>query len=376
MPRGPGKKENYNLDYSRFNAFDRDEDADRRGASSHEVPSDDSPIPMAEILQNVPPELREAYRLMMESKQSGDEAAQRRANELVLAAVEKGGPEVRKKFLEEVSRQMPEHGQALRNSMPSAGGTQGAPQGVSMNESAEEMKGRLDHLRKKMEADAEAARKQLDGLTKQQEQLESLQSPEDLMKFMHEQGMSQEDLQRMFAGDQQHMENCCQGMLDRATALPESERARDPEATLQAAEELHAHLCEAAGGAAPPEPRGRKEAGGKEPAVPKPAKVALVPKPVEEPVKIAEHRLQYQKDAEGRYIGVELRVELPGVADMSSIMLDISEKYLRLTTCAPGPKYAVNAGPFPVLIEASQARAKYSKKRAELSVSVPAKPDM
>jgi len=39
----------------------------------------------------------------------------------------------------------------------------------------------------------------------------------------------------------------------------------------------------------------------------------------------------------------------------------------------PHPRYAVNAGPFPVLIEPGMARAKYSKKREELSISVPAK---
>jgi len=87
------------------------------------------------------------------------------------------------------------------------------------------------------------------------------------------------------------------------------------------------------------------------------------------------YRLQYQKDEAGKYTVVELKCNLPGVADMSVINLDVSEKHLRLSTMAPAPLYAVNAGPFPVLIDPSGARAKYSKKREELSISVPAKMD-
>jgi len=66
---------------------------------------------------------------------------------------------------------------------------------------------------------------------------------------------------------------------------------------------------------------------------------------------------------------------MPGVADMSAILLDVSEKHIRLSTCAPAPRYAVNAGPFPVLIDPSAARAKYSKRKQELSIEVPAKAD-
>jgi hypothetical protein len=380
MPRGPGKKENYNLNYSRFNAFDRDEEEDQRSSGRMQQAAangNDSIPPMEEILANVPGELREAYRLMAESKQTGDEAAQKRANELCLAAVERGGPEVRKKFLDEVSRQMPEEGQKWRDKGLFGDGV-GA--GVGAGATTKDMPGRIDHLRKKMEKDAEDARAQLESLASQQEQLEKLQSPEDFMKFMSEQGMGNEDLQRMFTGDQQHMENFCQAMIDKAAGKPKTEQ-EDPEETLKAAEELHASLCGLSGKGAPPpstSSRERQKAGD----APESGRLeaektaAAVPKkPVEEPVKIPDHRLQYQKDAEGRYSSVELRCDLPGVADMSSIMLDISEKYLRLTTSAPGPKYAVNAGPFPVLIDASAARAKFSKKRSELSVTVPAKPD-
>merc|ERR1711907_704504 len=106
-------------------------------------------------------------------------------------------------------------------------------------------------------------------------------------------------------------------------------------------------------------------------------------KPVEEPKKppppkepeiiVPVYRLQYEKDEDGRVTSVEIKCNLPGVTDMSIINLDVAEKHIRLNTVPPAPRYAVNAGPFPVRIDPSAARAKYSKKREELSVSVPAK---
>jgi len=88
--------------------------------------------------------------------------------------------------------------------------------------------------------------------------------------------------------------------------------------------------------------------------------------PPKEEVIIPDHRLQYQKDANGRYTSVELKCTLPGVSDMSMIALDVADRHVRLNTCKPAPRYCVNAGPFPVLIDAGAARAKYSKKREEL----------
>merc|ERR1719281_432127 len=107
-----------------------------------------------------------------------------------------------------------------------------------------------------------------------------------------------------------------------------------------------------------------------EPEPPKPEKKKVKSKPTPE-AKIAEHRVQYQKDDTGRVTSVELRAELPGVESMAGIELDVSERHLRLHTKAPA--YLVNVGPFPVLVDATAARAKFSKKRQELTLSVPAK---
>merc|ERR1719401_1076755 len=102
---------------------------------------------------------------------------------------------------------------------------------------------------------------------------------------------------------------------------------------------------------------------------PAPAPAPRRPPPPEP--KIPEHRVQYQKDDNGRLASVELRCELPGVGSMDDIEVDVSERHLRLRTLAPA--YVVNVGPFPDLVEATAARAKFSKKRHELTLSVPAK---
>merc|ERR1719353_2097975 len=49
---------------------------------------------------NVPPQLKEAFRLSQVAKQSGDMATQERADELVRAAILQGGPEIQKRFEE------------------------------------------------------------------------------------------------------------------------------------------------------------------------------------------------------------------------------------------------------------------------------------
>merc|ERR1711966_285498 len=65
--------------------------------------------------------------------------------------------------------------------------------------------------------------------------------------------------------------------------------------------------------------------------------------PSEPPCHIPDHRLQYHKDESGKYSTVELKCSLPGIKEIGAIALDVSEKYLRLSTQVP--KYAVNAGP-------------------------------
>lgn len=350
MPRGPGKKGNYNLDYSRFNGVKTDEDLDIEVLTPEE---DETSKEAREMMRRMPPELQEAYRLMAISRSSGDEAAQSRANELAFQAVRKGGPEVRKAFLAEVSQQMPEAASTLRRELDMDDEQVG-------DGPLDHVTQRIDTLREQMQAGANATRKQLEALEKQQAEMESLSSSEEFVKFMRNQGLSDQDLQRILCGDQAHMEDCVKRMLDTASDVESKKTVPDPERTLQMAEQLHASVC------------GTVPAAEAEKAVPEKPVRTVVKEPKDE-VKIPDYQLRYQKDPEGRFCSVELICPLQGVPDMSCVTLDISEKHLRLITSAPAPLYAVNAGPFPVLIEPAAAQAKFSKKRGELSVLVPAK---
>ncbi|CAK9045649.1 unnamed protein product [Durusdinium trenchii] len=337
MPRGPGKRDNYNLDYSRFDQLDRSDAQDH--AVQEEMPED-----FAVALKNMPPELQEAYRLAMVSRSTGDEAAQQRANELVLQAIEKGGPDVQKRFLDEVSQHLPEGTVQPTPTMPEP---------PELEESAESMLSRMDQMKAEMEAGREATRKQLDALQKQQEDLQSISSPEDFVSFMQKEGMTNEDIQRMLT-DPSHMETMMSKLVERAGDPGEhSQKLTGAESAAKEAEELHKRLC----GEAPAK-------------VPKAA--SKTPEKTPEVI-LPNHRLQYRKDEQGNYCAMELVCELPGVQEMGCIVLDIAEKHVRLNTVEPAPRYAVNAGPFPVLIEPAAARAKFSKKRSELSVMVPAK---
>ncbi|CAK0835520.1 unnamed protein product [Prorocentrum cordatum] len=101
MPRGPGKASNYSFDYSRFNA------AEKAGAEEAAPAAPEGGPDMRELLKNMPGELQEAYRLMMISKESGDKAAEERANELALMAIRRGSPEVQQQFVQELSKKDP-----------------------------------------------------------------------------------------------------------------------------------------------------------------------------------------------------------------------------------------------------------------------------
>lgn len=373
MPRGPGKKENYNLDYSRFNAFDKadiDEQRVAGGAPEADAAAGQSKLDAEEfrsMMRGLPPELQEAHRLLQIARATGDKEAEKRANELAMKSVERGSPEVKERFLQEMRSQMPEISGRLEGDDPVkaiSALVEEAQKPTAKKSDMEEVSGAITSIQADMERGQKEARRQLDALQKQQDLMERLQSPEDFCKFMHEGGMTPEDVQRCLAGDMEHMEKCMSNMLK--TTEKEEEKVAGAESALQAADALHSALCggkaeadAAAAGAAPPA------------AAPKQPKPAAPPEPE---VQIPEHRLQYQKDADGRFTAVELRCALPGVLDMGAVDLDVSDKHLRLNTRAPGPIFAVNAGPFPVRIDPSAAKAKFSKKRAELHITVPALP--
>mmetsp|Transcript_86699 Transcript_86699/g.220855 ORF Transcript_86699/g.220855 Transcript_86699/m.220855 type:complete len:359 (-) Transcript_86699:42-1118(-) len=358
MPRGPGKKENYNFDYSRFNGLDQQQ--------QEQVNPQDAGVP-DDIFRQLPGELQEAVRLMQIARQTGDQKAQERANELALKAVERGGPEMKQRFQQELMRQAaqnPEARQGVEAMLNS--GSLNASHSPSTDKMMD-LSSTIANLHTNMEAGARRAADQLENMQKQQEMLENLRGPEDFARFMAEQGLSQEDLQRALAGDESHMRNCIEktlGKFEDPTAKKEQAKL---DQMLGAVNDIHKTLTgnDTPDTEAPPISAPR-------PAAPsKPAK-----QPEEEPAKpepaIPEHRVQYQKDESGRLLQVELKCELPGIESMDAIEVDVSEKYLRLRTNSPA--YVVNVGPFPNLVDAPAARAKFSKKRQELTLTVPAKP--
>merc|ERR1719160_2488606 len=221
----------------------------------------------------------------------------------------------------------------------------------------------MNALRESMEEGQKKAQKQMEALKKQQEDLEKLAqngSPEDFFKFMHAQGLSEEDMTRAFSGDEKHMENVVKQMLDKTDQEQDPESSEGLKKALECVDTLHSGLM---GNDWPDEKA-------PEPEPPKPEKKKVKSKPTPE-ASIAEHRVQYQKDDAGRITSVELRAELPGVQSMASIELDVSERHLRLRTQVPA--FVVNVGSFPVLVDAAAARAKFSKKRQELTISIAAK---
>jgi len=382
MPRGPGKKENYNLDYSRFNSFDRDDvEEDTKPGVPQNVEEADAAggVPdMRDMLRRMPPELQEAYHIMSIAQANGDTEAQQKASALALKAVEKGGPEVKDAFMKNIAEQMPEIAGKLNKDMSGIvaegvdpktmldglqkeAAEQAARKQLSGAGYPQEAETNIEKLREQMLEGQKATRREMEELEKRQAELERIKDPEDFMKFMTQEGITQEDLQRIFSGDGEFMQARFNETLEKRS----TEKSKETTDALKKVEELHGTLF----GPDTPE-----ETHAPEPAPERPARRA--PSPPKEPeVTIPMYRLQYQKDEAGKYTTVELKCSLPGIADMSMINLDISARHLRLSTDAPAPRYAVNAGPFPVLIDPSAARAKYSKKREELSISVPAKLD-
>mmetsp|Transcript_102140 Transcript_102140/g.264132 ORF Transcript_102140/g.264132 Transcript_102140/m.264132 type:complete len:360 (-) Transcript_102140:191-1270(-) len=359
MPRGPGKKENYNFDYSRFSGLNGDEDGNAVATMPEGVPP--------EVMQNLPGELQEAFRLMAISKQTGDVKAQQRSTELVMQAIEKGGPEVKKRFSQEVMQQMAKNPEqkagleTLLNKQDPAnarggGGNAGSLDGLGSS---------ISQLQKQMKIGAESSASQLQKLKEQQDALEQLRGPEDFARFMAQQGLNEEDLQKAMSGDEAQMQAVFEKAIGSTVSKEATEKAEKMDKALETVDEIHKQLNDLSGPdgveMAPPMPVAEPAHAPRRPA--EPAK----PEP-----KIPVHRVQYSKDESGRLQSVELKCELPGVEAMDAIELDISDKYLRLRT--EGPAYVVNVGPFPNLVDAAAARAKFSKKRQELTLTVPAKP--
>merc|ERR1719482_1324265 len=104
----------------------------------------------------------------------------------------------------------------------------------------------MGSLKASMEEGQKKAQKQMEMLNKQQEELQKLAqngSPEDFFKFMHGQGLNEEDMQRAFSGDEKHMESVVKQMLDKTDE--DGPDSADPglKKALSAVDQLHSGLC-------------------------------------------------------------------------------------------------------------------------------------
>jgi len=355
MPRGPGKKENYNFDYSRFNGCE-DEDV-----QIHR-PAEAGPDP-GEVFKQLPGELQEAFRLMHLGRETGDEKAQARANELALKAVERGGPEMKQRFQQEVMRQSakdPQTRKALEEILNSSAPEAQSPSATAAQaeERVEELSSTISQLQKNLQQGAASTAKHAEALKQQQDMLENIQSPEDFATFLESVGIGEEDLQRVMSGDEDFMRQAFDKAISKLEPPELKTTMKHADTMINAVDNLST-LCSS-----------------DEPdrvVIPKlpPAEATRQAAPAVAEPKIPEHRVQYEKDERGCLQAVQLRCQLPGVLAMSDIDLQLSEKYLRLRTHSPA--YVVNAGPFPDLVDDKAARAKFSKKRQELTLTVPAK---
>mmetsp|Transcript_25931 Transcript_25931/g.68554 ORF Transcript_25931/g.68554 Transcript_25931/m.68554 type:complete len:360 (-) Transcript_25931:56-1135(-) len=359
MPRGPGKKENYNFDYSRFNgAVEGEADVDAKSEEPGGIPAD--------MMKNLPGELQEAFRLMTISNQTGDRKAQERSNELVMAAIQKGGPEIQKRFSEEVMKHAAKNPEAKEDLEKLVNGQLGGPAAAREAQTTggqlHGLAGTIKTLEAQMKTGAETTAAQLQKLQQQQEALEQLKGPEDFGRFMASQGLDPEDLQRAMSGDEAHMKAMFEKAIGKIDTPDTVGKAQNLEQALTVVDDIHKTLNDLSGPDGP-------EASPPMPPAPAPKRPAEPARP--EP-KIPVHRVQYGKDEGGRLQTVELKCELPGVESMDAIVLDVSDRHLRLRTEAPA--FVVSVGPFPCLVDAASARAKFSKKRQELTLTVQAKP--
>lgn len=359
MPRGPGKKENYNFDYSRFKSCDEEEvEIQRKPESAAEADPGD-------MFRQLPGELQEAFRLMQISKETGDEKAMARANELALKAVEKGGPEMKKNFQQEVMRQTaknPEAKMAMEEMMNSSAPSPAESRGDQLDDLSD----RISMMQQEMQASAACAQKNADALQQQQEALENIENPEDFAKFLAQQGLSPDDLQRLMSGDEAFMKQTFDKAISNVEPPEFKKSVEKADAVMNVVDTIHKQLnSDEPDLVAPPMPSRPAESKREDAPVRAPPRTKSAPEP-----KIPEHRVQYEKDESGRLQSVQLRCELPGVNGMADIELDVSERYLRLRTLTPA--YVVNVGPFPALVEGGAARAKFSKKKQELTLTVPA----
>lgn len=408
--RASGQKKNYNLNYDRFSNLDDDdsEDDDKVSASSGGSGAMDAAPPDFSKMageENMPQELLDAFSMMRFAHMTGNEQARQKATELAMRAVEDGGPDVRARFEEAAKMMMGKQGitgdvptsQAeLEKAAASWGGAAASP----ADRGAE-----LESVQDRMKRQLEATQEQMQELQRQQSQLESLQSPDDFFRFLHDRGFSQEDVQRAlndqefgqqlmektFEKDQANAQLVSDDLMTQVEALSDdlkdvlgrntsgddggsaaagasSPSGSEKKLATEVVASVAAEAAKATRQGAPKQHDDRSTSAEKR------EKMALVapddgsPSAAVEEAATPEHQVQVVKDeASGAPTEIVVTISLPGVAGMADVDLEVSERQLRLST-KTAPLYLLRLPPFETCVDPNQARAKFSKKKGELVV--------
>ena len=207
--RGACRPEHYNLDYNRFNGV-ADEGEDLAPGEANMF---------ADMLRNpnVPPQLKEAFRLSQVAKQTKDPAAQARADELVRAAIMQGGPEIQKRFEETLGDMTKDN--RMKEKLGETGGVMPsakeflAGKGLVADSFLDDDKAPGD-LKGKIQSRLDSTQNVMEKLAKTQASLENIQSPDQMADFFQTLGWTEEEVERA-AKDEEFAKQKMMGELEK-----------------------------------------------------------------------------------------------------------------------------------------------------------------
>lgn len=327
--RGACKPEHYNLDYSRFNQFDQDEDGDQpAGPASFYQQAMRNP--------NLPPELREAFYLSQVAKETGDMEKQKRADELVRKAISSGGPEIQARFKQSLGEmqqdpKFQQKAQELKLQMPSA---EAFLAGDADSSPAD--------LKQQIERKLMGTNSALDNLLQQQAKLEAIAESKDpamIDEFFKSQGWTDEQVQRAMQEPEYAMELFSSKLPSMVTDGVDRAAEKASQECEEVLDAIHAVF--------PDQPKGKVKQG-----------AAAVPALPEATVHVS------REGAEEVVV-----VRFPTVVrSMADVELDVAPGILRCY----GAAFAEMIVPLPDDVDTDGVQgARFSKKRSELTVRLP-----
>eukprot|EP00294_Goniomonas_avonlea_P016600 CAMPEP_0114554264 /NCGR_PEP_ID=MMETSP0114-20121206/8118_1 /TAXON_ID=31324 /ORGANISM="Goniomonas sp, Strain m" /LENGTH=326 /DNA_ID=CAMNT_0001739301 /DNA_START=9 /DNA_END=989 /DNA_ORIENTATION=+ len=309
--------------------------------------SDDEPskVALTPANSNPPPELFEAMRL----SQTGDPEDKKRSHELVAKAIEAGGPEVQERF---------------KHSLAHFEGKQSgaAPAKKEWNKTdIEAVDKGLESTKSKLETQLDTLKKEMERLTAEEDRLKQLQEAggeEDMMRFLTQQGIKPEDLQRADTDPEfskKLADNLCESRIKPVGVTQDSETAL----------EIADRVAAAVSGDRDPTVKPRKVAPMRAGEVHKYAAESL---PGGKGLMRPEHRLE----VDGKEVSVEIIV--PELTGMDGVDLDVSEGVLKFEGPVSGDSavkgYSLRLK-LPVKVNADAVTARFVRQKRVLRVKMP-----